>query len=115
MLESLSDDNGSPEISSDETLKLKELSIGTIVERVFKLNDMIKATTVSHFIEGCFQLCHTRTQLANDMWVLIVPQIWKLLSQEQRDQLVVNYKCAVFLHVTQQQIKFPIFVLIDSI
>ncbi|OQV12189.1 Transformation/transcription domain-associated protein [Hypsibius exemplaris] len=94
MSESINDafENGSPEISSDETPKLKELSVGTIVERVYKLNDLTRATSVRNFLEGVFQLCHMKNQLANDVWVLVLPQIWKLLNGEQRDLLVTSFR-----------------------
>ncbi|XP_055352903.1 transformation/transcription domain-associated protein-like isoform X2 [Paramacrobiotus metropolitanus] len=110
-------DNGTVDSLMDETPKMKSLSVGVLVEKVYKLNEMTKAASARTLLEGVYQLCNSRNQLAHDVWTALMPQIWKILTGEQKEEIVGAFKAYLMQHTHQAQrdlAHFPIQAMFDA-
>jgi len=39
---------------------------------------------INTFLTGLIQLCHYNTQLAHDVWLMLFPRCWKVLSERMQ-------------------------------
>ena len=75
-----------------------------MLQKQAKFLESIRETNSTSFISAVSQLAHMDTQLASSIWIDVMPKIWRILTQNQRDNLqreIVPFICSG-CHVIQK-------------
>eukprot|EP00094_Tigriopus_californicus_P003836 TCALIF_03692-PA protein Name:"Similar to TRRAP Transformation/transcription domain-associated protein (Homo sapiens)" AED:0.01 eAED:0.01 QI:3/1/1/1/1/1/3/160/3083 len=94
---------------ADSTLKKEGLtnhttSLNQLISRQYKFLESIGEVKTIHFLNATAQLAHMDNGLAEYIWLNLLPRIWKILADRQRETLaaeVVTFICSG-IHVVQK-------------
>lgn len=59
-------------------------TLAQLVSRQVKFLESVKNVKTFDFLKAAAQLCHMDTSLAEQVWLNIFPQIWKILHERER-------------------------------